>query len=112
MTPNHNHPLKVDAAELDQLIRTSEVPVLVDFYADWCMPCRLMAPILDEFARDHAGEAIVAKLDTDRNPAAGQRYGIRGIPTLLIFKNGEEVERQVGAVPGAYLDNLFATIET
>ncbi|HSQ28559.1 MAG TPA: thioredoxin [Gemmatimonadaceae bacterium] len=111
MIPNHDHPLKVDAATLEELIRTSELPVLVDFYADWCMPCRLMAPILDEFARDHAGEAIVLKLDTDRNPGVAEQYGIRGIPTLLIFKDGEEVERQVGAVPGAYLDNLLATIE-
>jgi len=102
----------VDATALDHLIRTSDVPVLVDFYADWCGPCRLMAPILDEFAREHTGEAIVAKLDTDRHPAVAQRYGILGIPTLLIFRNGQEVERQVGAVPGAYLDNLLATIET
>ena len=112
MTHHHDHPVNVDAAGLDELVRTSDVPVLVDFYADWCAPCRFMAPILDVFARDHAGEAIVAKLDTDRNPAVAQRYGIRGIPTLLVFKNGQEVERQVGAVPAEYLDNLFATIGT
>ena len=112
MTTPHDHPITVDAAGLDNLIRTSEVPVLVDFYADWCAPCRFMAPILDQFAREHAGEAIVAKLDTDRNPAVARRHGIRGIPTLLIFKNGQEVERQVGAVPGEYLENLLATIET
>ena len=112
MTHPDDRPVVVDAAGLDQLIRTSKVPVVVDFYADWCAPCRFMAPILDDFARDHAGDAVVAKLDTDRYPAVAQRYGIRGIPTMLIFKDGKEVERQVGAVPGPYLENLLETIET
>ena len=106
---DHVHPLHVDAAALSELVRTSTVPVLVDFHADWCAPCRMMAPVLDTFAREHAGEVVVAKLDTDRNPEAAMEHGIRGIPTLVLFLGGAEVDRQVGAVPAAYLENMLAT---
>lgn len=102
-------PIVVDAAALAELIRTSTLPVLVDFHADWCGPCRYMAPVLDRFASEHAGEVVVAKLDTDRNQEAALDYGIRGIPTLLLFLNGAEVDRQVGAVPAPYLENMLAT---
>lgn len=105
------HPIVVDAAALEELVRTAELPVLVDFYADWCGPCRIMAPILDQFAREHAGDVVVVKVNTDESPDAATRYGIRGIPTMLIFKNGEEVERQVGVASPQYLENLLATIE-
>lgn len=108
---NSNGPIHVDAAALAELVRTAEVPVLVDFYADWCGPCKMMAPVLDQFARKHAGEVIVAKLDTDHNPDAAAVHGIRGIPTLVLFKEGAEVDRQVGAVPGAYLENMLATVD-
>ncbi len=104
-------PIHVDAAALAELVRTAEVPVLVDFYADWCGPCKIMAPVLDQFARKHVGEVIVAKLDTDDNPDAAAAHGIRGIPTLVLFKEGAEVDRQVGAVPGAYLENMLATVD-
>ena len=77
------------------------MPVLVDFYADWCGPCKMMAPVLDEIARERAGEVLVAKLDTDRNPTMAVRYDIRGIPNLIVFRDGREVARQVGAAPRA-----------
>lgn len=104
-------PLVVNALTLSELVRTSTVPVLVDFYADWCAPCKYMAPVLEKFARKHVGEVVVAKLNTDHNPAAADQHGIRGIPTLVLFNHGEEVDRQVGAVPEPYLDNMLATVE-
>ena len=107
---NNGHPLIVDGTALEELVQKAELPVLVDFYADWCGPCRYMAPALEQLAKDHAGQVIVAKLDTDRHPEAAMRYGIRGIPTLLIFKDGEEVGRQVGAVPASDLELLLANI--
>ncbi len=76
----------------------SEVPVLVDFYADWCGPCRMMAPVLDEIANAKAGKLLVAKVDTDRSPTVSQRYGIRSIPFFGRFENGKMVRSVVGAV--------------
>jgi len=101
-----DRPIKVTHDNLSHLIKDAEVPVVVDFYADWCAPCKMMAPILDEFARDRIGEVLVAKLDTDLNPKASEKYGIRGIPTLIVFMNGEEVARQTGAVPRGRLEEL------
>lgn len=93
--------------DFDRVISGSEVPVLVDFYADWCGPCKVMAPVLDEFADERAGEVLVAKLDTDRNRRAAGRYGIRGIPTLIVFRGGEEVARETGAVGKPRLESLL-----
>lgn len=104
-----NQPVQVDDQSLPELLRTAQVPVLVDYYADWCGPCRFMSPILERFARDNAGKVIVAKLDTDRSPAETIRMGIRGIPTVVLFVEGREVDRQVGAVPAEYLENMLAT---
>jgi thioredoxin len=81
--------------------------VLVDFYADWCGPCKLMAPFVDELAREYTGRAVVAKLDTDRAQKATQPFGIRGIPTSIVFKAGKEVARKVGAAPKAGLEELL-----
>jgi thioredoxin 2 len=102
-----DRPVASTDADLDETVRTAEVPVLVDFYADWCGPCKVMAPVLDEVARDRQGRALVLKLDTDRNPAAAARFGIRGIPTLIAFRDGRESGRQVGAVPRAAVDALL-----
>lgn len=94
-----DRPVKATDASFDAMVQGASVPVVVDFYADWCGPCKMMAPTLDQFAHDRAGAVLVAKLDTDANPAIPTRYGIRGIPTLLVFAGGKEVARQVGVVP-------------
>lgn len=101
-----DRPIKVGDQDLERVVANSDVPVLVDFYADWCGPCKMMAPLLDELARDRVGEVLVTKLDTDRNPAMALRFGIRGIPTLIAFQGGREVAREVGAVAKARLQAL------
>lgn len=101
-----DRPVRVTDQDLERVIREAEVPVLVDFYADWCGPCKIMAPLLDDLARERAGRVLVGKLDTDRNPVMARHFGIRGIPTLIAFENGREVGREVGAVPKARLEAL------
>jgi thioredoxin 2 len=91
-----DRPLKVTGADFDRTLQGTTVPVAVDFYADWCGPCHMMAPTLDELAKRHAGEALVLKLDTDAEPAIAGRYGIRGIPTVIVFDQGRERGRHVG----------------
>ena len=89
----------ITAEEFEQHVLGSEVPVLVDFFATWCGPCRALAPTLDELAGDVAGRARVVKLDVDEAPDLAQRYGISSIPCLVLFKGGREVSRLVGAAP-------------
>ncbi len=103
-----DRPLAASDGNFDRLIAGTDVPILVDFYADWCGPCRTMAPILDDLARSHVGDAIVLKLDTDRNPRTAERFEIRGIPTVIVFQAGREVRRQVGAVPRPALEAMLA----
>ena len=98
-----DRPLPVTDDTFDKVINGSSVPLVVDFYADWCGPCKMMAPILDDFARQHTGAVLVLKLDTEANPATPARFGIRGIPTLIVFEKGSEARRQVGAVQTADL---------
>jgi thioredoxin 2 len=101
-----DRPQKVTDRDFDRTISGSSVPIVVDFYADWCGPCRVMAPTLDEFARQRAGEALVLKLDTDANPLTASKYGIRGIPTLIAFQQGQERGRHVGVADMKVLEGL------
>jgi thioredoxin 1 len=91
-------PINVTDATFQNEVLESDVPVLVDFWAPWCAPCRMVAPILDEIAQEYAGRVKISKLNTDEN-ATSIQYGIMSIPTLLLFKNGQEVDQIMGAVP-------------
>ncbi len=101
-----DRPVKITDDDFDRLVDDAEVPVLVDFYADWCGPCKTMAPALDDLARQRSGDLLVAKLDTDANPKTSERFGIRGIPTLVVFRDGQEAGRVSGAVPAQELAAL------
>ena len=105
-----DRPIAISDASFDTVTTDTTVPVVVDFYADWCGPCKIMAPLLDDVAQRHAGELLVVKLDTDKNPITGQRFGIRGIPTLIAFRKGQEVGRRVGAVPPTELEAFLKSI--
>ncbi len=94
-----DRPLKVTQEDFDRTVLESGAPVLVDFYADWCAPCKMVAPLVDEIAHDQVGRMLVVKVDTDRAQDVAMRYGIRSIPTLIVFRDGEEVERSLGFEP-------------
>jgi thioredoxin 1 len=103
--------LEVNDGNFDDLVIKSGKPVLVDFWAEWCGPCRIIAPIIDEISHEYEGKAIVVKCDVDSSPAVAARYGIRNIPTVLFFKDGKVADKQVGAVPkNNFLAKLNALI--
>jgi len=105
-------PLQITDAQFEQAVIQSDVPVLVDFWAPWCGPCQAVAPVLEELARDYAGKVKIAKVNTDENQTNAFGYGIQGIPTMVLFKNGSEVDRLVGAAPKSrlaqWLDSALA----
>lgn len=98
----------VNDDNFDQEVLKSDLPVLVDFWAAWCGPCKMIGPIVEKLADEHAGKIKVAKCDTEESSQVPGRYGIRGIPTLILFKNGEVVDQVVGAVPKEVLDDLIS----
>jgi thioredoxin 1 len=99
--------LAVTDATFEQEVLKSDLPVLVDFWAEWCGPCRMVAPIVDELSKEYSGKLKVAKVDVDSNTKIASQYGIMSIPSLLFFKNGKVVDQIVGAVPKkAFLDRL------
>ncbi len=92
-------PLHVTDAAFEKTVLQSVTPVIVDFWAPWCGPCKMVAPTLDKLAKEFAGKVVVAKVNTDENPEWAQKYGVQGIPTMLFIANGKIIHRQVGALP-------------
>jgi thioredoxin 1 len=103
--------LEITDLTFEEIVLKSDKPVMVDFWAEWCGPCRMVGPIIDEISTDFEGKAVVGKLDVDSNQEFAAKYGVRNIPTVLVFKNGEVVGRQVGVAPKAkYTEELNAAM--
>ena len=96
--------IEITDANFDELVLKSDKPVLVDFWAEWCGPCRMVGPSVEELAKEYEGKAVVGKMNVDHNQNVPIKFGIRNIPALLFFKNGQLVDRQVGAVPKSTLE--------
>lgn len=103
-----NEPVHVTDAAFEKTVLQSEIPVIVDFWAPWCGPCRMVAPVLDKLAVEYAGKLVVAKVNTDENPEWATRYGVQGIPTMLFVADGKIVHRQVGALPEGMLRDVLS----
>jgi thioredoxin 1 len=103
--------LEITDANFEELVLKSDKPVMLDFWAVWCGPCRMIAPIVEEMSEEYEGKAIIGKVDVDSNPGVARKYGIRNIPTTLFVKNGEVADKQVGAAPKkVFTDKMDALI--
>ena len=102
-----DRPIHLDDETFSRTISESAVPVFVDFYADWCGPCKMMAPSVDKLAADYIGRALIAKLNTDESQKTSMSFGVRGIPTSIVFEGGKEIARQTGAVPYPALESML-----
>jgi len=108
--PAINEPLSVDSKEFDEIVANARVPVLVDFWAAWCGPCRAIAPVLEELAQSSKGGVTLAKVNVDEQPALAARYGVRSIPTILFVKDGKVADQVIGAVPKAQVQAKLASL--
>ena len=102
--------LEVTDSNFDEVVLQSDKLVIVDFWAEWCGPCRMVGPIVEEIGEEYKEKALVTKMDVDSNPEVPGKFGIRNIPTILFFKNGEVVDKQVGAVPKSTLVNKLEAL--
>lgn len=102
-----NEPIHVTDNEFEEKVLKSDLPVVVDFWAPWCGPCRMVAPTLDKLAKEMSGKLVIAKVNTDENPDWATRFGVQGIPTMLLVSGGKLVHRQVGALPEKILRELI-----
>lgn len=103
-----SEPVHVTDAAFEKTVLKADLPVIVDFWAPWCGPCRMVAPTLDKLAKEYAGKLLVAKVNTDENPEWMMKYGIQGIPTMLFVSGGKVIHRQVGALPEPMLRDIVA----
>ncbi|OGQ02128.1 MAG: thioredoxin, partial [Deltaproteobacteria bacterium RBG_19FT_COMBO_58_16] len=99
--------INVTDSNFESMVLQSDIPVMVDFWASWCAPCRAIAPIVEEMSNEYAGKVRVAKMNVDENPATPGKYGVRGIPTLILFKGGKVLDQLVGAVPKGQIKDLI-----
>lgn len=110
--PPVNEPIAADAALFDEVLRSARVPVLVDFWADWCGPCHMAAPHVEQTAANMAGKAIVLKVDTDKHPELAGRYNVRGIPNFAVFADGKLVRQQAGVVPQTTMEEWLRSAQS
>ncbi len=102
-----SEPVHVTDSAFEKTVMQAEVPVIVDFWAPWCGPCKMVAPVLEKLAKEHAGTLLVAKVNTDENPEWATKFGVQGIPTMLFVAKGKIVHRQVGALPEPMLRDIL-----
>jgi len=103
----NNEPIHVTDAAFEKTVLQSKIPAVVDFWAPWCGPCKMVAPILDKLAEEYAGQLVIAKVNTDENPEWAMKYGVQGIPTMLFVADGKVIHRQVGALPEPMLRDVI-----